>query len=399
MLVLVRRVAPGEALLVLAPRVVDQQQVRQEGREAPAVRDVDLHAVAQRVRVLLEGGGEGRGAEADARDALAVERARERVAVEPGGAHELERPRGAAGLGQVGALDQAAAGVDERGVHGRDVGGGQDPGQAGVLVLHRPAPALHRHDVEVDVEGELLAEHQRELARRHPVAHDERVQADEGAVLGVEDVALDRVAADRVRPVEHDDPLLLARAGLHHVQHRVDERVVARAHVLHVEHHRVDPGQHLRGGHAGLAVEAVDREPRLAVARVAHLDEVLRVRRDAVLGTEEGRELHAAPAPERDRGVLEVARDRGRVDDEPDAQAAHRLGAVEQAFEPGEDARHAAYSTNCSVKRAGGLPARSIVPVTVLFSSVPRKRNAVPCRSTVKLTLAALEADVAQRRP
>ena len=129
------------------------------------------------------------------------------------------------------------------------------------------------------------------------MAHRERVHPDEGAVLRVEDVAVHGVAADRVRAVEDDHPLPLPRARLHDVEHRVDERVVARAHVLHVVHHRVDARQHLRGGDAGLAVEAVDGQPRLAVAGVAHLDEVLGVGGDAVLGPEEGDELHPPPGP------------------------------------------------------------------------------------------------------
>ena len=203
----------------------------------------------------------------------------------------------------------------------------------------------------------------------------------------VEHVAVHRVAADRVRPVEDDHALPLPRAGLHHVEHRVDERVVARADVLHVEDHRVDAGEHLRGGDAGLAVEAVDRQPRLAVARVAHLDEVLRVGGDAVLGPEEGRELHAAPGREGDRGVLEVRRDRGGVDDEADAEAPDRLRPVEELLEPRADAGHGVYSTKRRVKLAGGLPARSTVPVTVFPSSVPLKWYAVPCWSTVKRTL------------
>ena len=85
-------------------------------------------------------------------------------------------------------------------------------------------------------------------------------------------------------------------------------------------------------------------------------------------------------------GVDQLARHRGGVADEADAQPAHGLGPLEQAFEPGDDPRHAGYSTNCSVNGTAGREARSIVPVTVLFSSVPLKRNAAPCRSAVKRT-------------
>ena len=51
-----------------------------------------------------------------------------------------------------------------------------------------------------------------------------------------------------------------------------------------------------------------------------------------------------------------------------------RVRAFEQAFEPRDDARHQRYSANWSVNGTAALPVRSIVPATVLFSSVPRKR-------------------------
>ena len=151
------------------------------------------------------------------------------------------------------------------------------------------------------------------------------------SVLRVEHVAVDDVAPDRVGAVEHDQALAVARAGLHRVQHRVDERVVARADVLHVEDERVDAGQHLRRRHARLAVEAVHGQAGRAVARVADLDQVLRVGGDPVLGAEERAQLHAAPAVERDRGVHEVARDRGRVDDQARPQAADEARAARAA--------------------------------------------------------------------
>ena len=89
---------------------------------------------------------------------------------------------------------------------------------------------------------------------------------------------------------------------------------------------------------------------------MAHLDQVLRVGGDAVLGPEEGGELHARAA----RASATEACARSRVieeglHDEADAQPAHGLGPVEQAFEPGDDAGHAVYSTNCSVNGTGGL--------------------------------------------
>src|SRR5207247_1174459 len=63
-LVLVRRVPPGERLRVLTPRVVDEKQVGEEGGEALPVRHVHLHSAADLARVLLEGRGEEDGPKA-----------------------------------------------------------------------------------------------------------------------------------------------------------------------------------------------------------------------------------------------------------------------------------------------------------------------------------------------
>ena len=74
----------------------------------------------------------------------------------------------------------------------------------------------------------------RDLPRRHPVADRHRVQADEGEQLLLGQVALDDLAAERVRPVEDDDRNPARRAGLHHERRRPDERVVAAADVRQI---------------------------------------------------------------------------------------------------------------------------------------------------------------------
>ena len=78
------------------------------------------------------------------------------------------------------------------------------------------------------------------------------------------------IAADRVRPVAHDDPDAVPRRGAHAVGHRVDEGVDAGADVLQVDDQHVDVAQHLRGRLARLAVERVDRHaPPRVVGRAA----------------------------------------------------------------------------------------------------------------------------------
>jgi hypothetical protein len=58
------------------------------------------------------------------------------------GADQLERPGRAATLREVGALEQAGAGVDQRCVRRRHVGARHDPRQAGVAVPDVRPPAL-----------------------------------------------------------------------------------------------------------------------------------------------------------------------------------------------------------------------------------------------------------------
>jgi hypothetical protein len=234
---------------------------------------------------------------------------------------------------EVRAFDQARARVHESGVHRRHVGGGNDPGQAGVLEEHRARPAAHAHDAQVDVEVALRAEHQGQLPDRHAVAGQDRVEADEGEVLGKRQVPVQGVAPERVGPVEHDQRLVVGGAGLERVQHRGDERVVPRPHVLYVEHERVHARQHGRGGDARAAVEAEDGPARDGVARVFDLHQVLGVRPDAMFGPEERGQAHAPGTVQRRRRVDEVGRDRRGVGDEAEAQAAHELRAGEELIE------------------------------------------------------------------
>ncbi len=297
----------------------EEKQVAQVGGKGAPVRDVHLHAPAKQARVLLRHRLEEQGAEAHAGQLLGLQGLGEGPGVEPGCAHELERPRGAAAFGEVGALDEAAAGIDESGVDGGHVGRGLHPGQAGIFERHLPFPAPHADDLHLHVEPTLFAEEQGQLADGEAVAHGKRVQAHEGGEGGFEEVALHRHPPEGVRAVEHHDLLALPGAGLEDVEHGVDEGVVARAHVLQVHDHRVETGERPRRGGARASVEAVHGEAGAVVAAVVHLHQVLRVRPDAVLGAEEGGELEAAGGQEGEGGVDEVGAHRGRIGHEAEA--------------------------------------------------------------------------------
>ena len=163
-----------------------------ERSEPAGLGDEQLDAVAADAGVLVPGRHEAHGSEADAGEPLAREVLGEARAVEPRRAEQLERPRGAARLGQVRPLEEAHARVDERGLRGRHVRRRKHPGQPG-LAERRPAPpALAGDDLELELEPPLGAEEERELAHRHAVSRGEIVEAAEALEPGREPRPLDR---------------------------------------------------------------------------------------------------------------------------------------------------------------------------------------------------------------
>ena len=70
--------------------------------------------------------------------------------------------------------------------------------------MSRDQPSIVHH-AEVRADAEVRVEERGQLADRHAVPHRDREEADERLEPGLEHRALDRLAADRVRPVAHDD--------------------------------------------------------------------------------------------------------------------------------------------------------------------------------------------------
>ena len=133
-----------------------------------------------------------------------------------------------------------------------------------------------------------------------------------------DEIAFHVYAVDRVRPVEHDELDVVARAGFHRVRHRPDVGVVARADVLDVEDDRVETVEHLFRGNAGRPVETPDGKARDRVGVVLDFDEILRGRPQPVLGTEQTGELNLFSSVEPiDRMVQLAVHGRG-VRDETD---------------------------------------------------------------------------------
>ena len=275
----------------------------EEGFEPPSIRHVDLRAVAELARPFVEGRGESRRTEVHARQAERIQRIGVAVRVQIGCADPLERPRRAAALRQRRSLDEAAPGVDARGVGGGHVGRGRDPREARVLPEHPAPPALHPDD------GEVTA---------HAVLEDERCE------LRIGHVALDALAPERIRTVEHDHADPRARALLHGERQRPDERVVPGSDVLEIDDEPVEPGQHLRRRRALFAVEAPHREPRDRIVRGGDRGVILGGAPEPVLGREEPHERGAGEILQKLCGMLEAVGDRGLVGEEAEAAPAEK---------------------------------------------------------------------------
>ena len=135
------------------------------------------------------------------------------------------------------------------------------------------------------------------------------------------------MAGKGIRTVEYDDRFACFTAGLHAEIQRPDEGVVAAAHVLQVDHERINIGEHLGPGFARLSVKAVHRQARTGVAETFPLDHVvLRLTEDAVLGSEERGELELPRSHADGDRVLQSAVDRGGMHHKPDARALEVTG-------------------------------------------------------------------------
>jgi hypothetical protein len=154
-------------------------------------------------------------------------------------------------------------------------------------------PAARGDHGELEIEPFDAVPPPRDLARGHAVARRARHQPDERVVARRDPRSFDVNAADRVRPVEHDERFLRRGARAHREHHRPHEGVIAAADVLDVEHHDVDGVEHRgrrRERRRGVAVERMHRQPRRGVFARVDADHVLRVAAHAVLGTEQRRQ-------------------------------------------------------------------------------------------------------------
>ena len=178
------------------------------------------------------------------------------------------------------------------------------------------------------------------------------IEADEGAVRGVEGRALDALPADGVRAVEHHDRLPELGRRLHHVARGVDVGVDAGADVLQVDDDGVHVGQHLRPRLPGLAVQAVERHALpLRVRRLDHV--VLVLPPEAVLGREQrGDAEPQLPLPGEEqvhRGPAALVH-RGLVGDEADA-APPQERLVPRVVEDARDAELEGHAIMLSARR------------------------------------------------
>src|SRR5699024_4255700 len=162
-----------------------------------------------------------------------------------------------------------------------------------------------------------------ELASRHPVCLQDLVLADAGGVIVPHHRAVRR-AADRVRPVEHDEILAGAGRGDHRLVHRPDVGVEPHTDVLDVEDDGVNPGLGVErlelGGVRTVGVVNGDAGPLVHVGLfgVAGLGGAA----EAMLRTEDRADVHLAGGVHRVHDADQaVGDDAGRVGDDADPAA------------------------------------------------------------------------------
>ena len=164
----------------------------------------------------------------------------------------------------------------------------------------------------------------RQLADGHAVARRQGIEPHEGGEARIGHVALELLASERVRPVQHVDWQRDARGRAHRQRHGPDEGVVAGAHILEIHHEGVEPLERPRLGVEAPPVQAHDGQPGEPVALGADPGVVLRRSREAVLRREEAENLHAAERADNTRRMTQVASDGGLVAEKPDAASAKK---------------------------------------------------------------------------
>lgn len=285
-----------------------------------AVLEEDAHSAAAQALVCAGGGSEEDGDEVEAGEGGGLELGGEGLGIDPGGADELEGHDGAAADGQVGELQEADPGVEEGGGEGGHVGGGFDPGEAGLVVEHGALPSLEGDDGEVEAGAAFLAEETGEFTDGHAVAEGDPVDAGEVAFAD-EEGAIHGEAADGVDAVEDDEADACLGGGVHGKGHGGDVGEEAAADVLHVEDEGVEVGElfGLRFAEVDAGVEAVDGEAGgfvEAALKVAFSDAA-----EAVFGGEEGGELAVGSLVKEVDGGLAVTGAAGLVGDEAELEA------------------------------------------------------------------------------
>ena len=194
------------------------------------------------------------------------------------------------------------------------------PRQPGVVHPLRSLPVRDtRHD-ELRADPELLVEQRRQLTDRHAVTRGNGIHPDERLELRIEQCAFDDLAADRIRPVEHDERNSLALRGLHRERHRGHVRPRAAADFLEIVDQGVHVREHRRCRAAILGeIQRLNRDAGLAIDLVLDRHAVHHVTANAMLRREQHHELEVGMRRNQvDRQPAGTV-DRGMIRYEPDA--------------------------------------------------------------------------------
>ena len=151
-------------------------------------------------------------------------------------------------------------------------------------------PVLHLDDTELAGIGcrfkpTLFVDHPGQFANSQAMQDGKRIDADKGALALLTDRAVDEVV--RVRPVEHDEWLVILGASLHDVVHRADVGIETGAYVLNIEYQDIQVGQLIGARFLVLSINGDDGHAGFHVAAVLDLLAGVGCSPEAMFGSED----------------------------------------------------------------------------------------------------------------
>ena len=253
---------------------------------------------------------------------------------------QLQRPGGAAPLGQGCALQHDRTGIAASHAEIGRVGAGVHPSafiQWPAVARPGPGcPTLHGHHLTFHVQLQGAHKPQRQFTHGEAMTHRQRPRAHEALPARTQGQPLHR-ASRRIGSVQHHHPLVALRRRLQHIAQGGNKGVNAATQILQVHQQHVEAVHHGRCGSTYLAIQTEHRDAQLGIVKIRRLHHVvLLVAAQTMLGTEGGREPHVGQPCKGVQGMGEILCHRSRMRQQSQTTALQGLaqcGLLQQAVD------------------------------------------------------------------